>query len=141
MVVSRLRRESCQQYRQAAGAVAEALIGADWTRHHTTTDSTLAVFRGRGCIDSLRLYPHAHPVLAADLVVDGDGTRDRQKRAYARRNCLYGEVSDLKIPERADQILRNSPGRSAGISASPVPTFTMRCSGRSSRFHQPPPSA
>ena|SRR6516225_6550400 len=53
MVVSRLRRESCQQYRQAAGAVAEALIGADWTRHHTTTDSTLAVFRGRGCIDSL----------------------------------------------------------------------------------------
>ena len=84
---------------------------------------------------------HLHPVLAADLVVDGDGTRDRQKRAYARRNCLYGEVSDLKIPERADQILRNSPGRSAGISASPVPTFTMRCSGRSSRFHQPPPSA
>jgi len=84
---------------------------------------------------------HLHPVLAADLVVDGDGTRDRQKRAYARRNCLYGEVSDLKIPERADQMLRNSPGRSAGISASPVPTFTMRCSGRSSRFHQPPPSA
>src|SRR6516165_1325183 len=56
MGVARLRRESCQQYRQAAGAVAEALIGADWTRHHATTDSTLAVFRGRaawivcGCI-------------------------------------------------------------------------------------------
>ena len=84
---------------------------------------------------------HLHPVLAADLVVDEDDARDRQKRAYARRNCPYGEVSDLKIPERADQMLRNSPGRSAGISASPVPTFTMRCSGRSSRFHQPPPSA
>ena len=99
--------------------------------------------------NSLRLPPHCrrrrvfhlHPVLAADLVVDEDDARDRQKRDYARRNCPYGEVSDLKIPERADQMLRNSPGRSAGISASPVPTFTMRCSGRSSRFHQPPPSA
>src|SRR5215471_4402461 len=39
MFVSRLRRESCQQYRQAAGSVVEALIGADWTRHHATTDS------------------------------------------------------------------------------------------------------
>lgn len=74
MVVSRLRRESCQQYRQAAGAVAEALIGADWTRHHTTTDSTLAVFRGRGCIDSLRLYPHAQTEKkATDFVGSGAG--------------------------------------------------------------------
>jgi len=75
MVVSRLRRESCQQYRQAAGAVAEALIGADWTRHHATTDSTLAVFRGRGCMDSLRLYPHAQTEKkATDFVGSGAGT-------------------------------------------------------------------
>ena len=60
MVVSRLRREGRQQYRQAAGAVAEASIAVSfirlvlvrWTRHHATTDSTLAVFCGRGCMDS-----------------------------------------------------------------------------------------
>ena len=67
MVVSRLRREGRQQYRQAAGAAAEASIAVSfirlvlgrWTRHHATTDSTLAVFCGRGYMDSLRLYPHA----------------------------------------------------------------------------------
>src|SRR5262249_20407227 len=68
-------------------------------------------------------------------------TRCGNSSIYSRPCCLHGEVSDLKIPERADQMLRTSPGCSAGISASPVPTFTMRCSGRSSRFHQPPPSA
>jgi hypothetical protein len=86
MVVSRLRRESCQQYRQAAGAVAEALIGADWTRHHTTTDSTLAVFRGRGCIDSLRLYPHAQTEKkATDFVVSGAGRTSTRLFCSRRR--------------------------------------------------------
>src|SRR5262249_30640882 len=50
-------------------------------------------------------------------------------RYIPSRYCLHGEVSDLKIPERAAPMLRTSPGRSAAISACPVPTFTMRCSG------------
>src|SRR6516162_2738565 len=83
---------------------------------------------------------HLHPVLAADLVVDGDGTRDRQKRAYARRNCLYGEVSDLKIPERAAHIPQTPRGVPGEKSASPLPTFTSPASGRPPRSPQPPPS-
>ncbi len=60
---------------------------------------------------------------------------------HAHRYSLHGEVSDLKMLESAVPMLWTSPGCSAGMSACPVPTFTIRCSGRPSRFHQPPPSA
>src|SRR5262249_18415455 len=87
----------------AAGAVAEALIGADWTRHHTTTDSTLAVFRGRGCIDSLRLYPHAQTEKkATDFVVSGAGRTStrlfcsrRRKRAVIAWAPAYRSLKKL----------------------------------------------
>src|SRR5262249_2638461 len=53
-----------------------------------------------------------------------DFRRLRRKKRYRifqyilGRYCLHGDVSDLKIPERAIPILRTSPGRSAAISAS-----------------------